>query len=184
MVLCAQNIDWFQMGLDTNEPKKQIEYFTRSIETGSDLSAAYFCRASARLGQGDIQGAIDDYSACIKLDSNDVSAFYCRGMAKQRYSVNYQGAVDDIAKAFANGQGTSGYVIFGGMVNRKNEDCHGVITFYEKVLWRFPDDESVCCKLGYCYLETGAYSRALENFNKSVSLQPLKIDAVLGISLV
>jgi hypothetical protein len=60
-MLRAQEPNWFQNGLDATETKDQLQYFTKSIKAGMEVSASYFCRASARLGQGDVQGAIEDY---------------------------------------------------------------------------------------------------------------------------
>jgi tetratricopeptide (TPR) repeat protein len=182
-MLQAQEPDWFQKGLEAANPRDQITFFTNSIEAGSEIYAAYYCRASAKLGMGDVQGAIDDYTKCIELDSTDLDAWYSRGMAKQRVSVNYQDAVADLAHVFENGPAQSAYIIFFNGFDFKDGDCPAILEYYHKVLIHFQLDASVCSKLGYCYLAQGDFTAAMENFSKSSALQPQRIDPVLGMTL-
>ncbi|MEI7726086.1 MAG: hypothetical protein WCK09_13340 [Bacteroidota bacterium] len=184
VLLFSQNTDWFQKGFYAEDPKKQIEFFTKSIEQGTDLFASYFCRASSKLSQKDVQGAIDDYSKCIELDSNDAGAYVSRGRAKQSIGVNYQEAVADILKAHEIAKRDSIAILLFDWLDLNKADCQGMIVFYNKVLKLFPVDLSVYNKLGYCYLASGEYSFALENFNNCIALQPKKIDAILGLTLV
>ena len=184
MLLYAQNIDWFQKGLDTRDTKKQIEFFTKSIEQGSDLAAAYFCRAGAKLGQGDVQGAIDDFSKCIEIDPEDVGAYLGRALAKQHISIDYQGADADIMKSFELDPTNPSCFNLVNELYLKKKDCPNAIIFYHKVLKDFPDNAVVYCNLGYCYLETQDYSLALEYFSKAISSQTENINAILGITLV
>ena len=184
VLLHAQETDWFQKGLESTKPVEQIAFFTKSIEAGNEVAAAYYCRASARLSAGDIQGAIDDYTNCIRIDSADMDAWYSRGMAKQRVSIDYQDAVSDLAKVFENSTPQAGYIIFFNGYNFRNEDCKSVMEYYDKVLKHFQCDASICTKLGYCCLATGDYAGALEYFNKAISLQPKRIDPLLGLALL
>ena len=182
--LQAQEPDWFQKGLNARETKDQILYYTKSIEAGAEVSASYFCRASARLGQGDVQGAIEDYSKCIEIDSNDRFAYYNRGMAKMRIDRNDPGAVEDINTSCEL------YAIEHYSINPANginlnpEDYFCMAIYYQKVLKRYPEDASVYGRLGYCYLGLGNDTLAYENFSKSISLEPGKVDALLGLALL
>lgn len=184
VLLFSQNTDWFQKGLDATNPKDQFEYFSKCIEQGSDLFEAYFCRASVRIALGDVQGAIDDYTKCIELDSTDTGSYFNRGVAKQCISVDYQGAVADIAIAFDNSSPNKSTIVFFDNMFRKNDDCQGVIVFYNKIVSRFPANDRTLCKLGYCYMETGEDSLAIEFFSKSISLKPEITDAYLGMTLL
>ncbi len=130
MILIARETDWFQKGLEATEPKEQIEFFTKSIEQGNSLSESYYSRASAKLEQGDIQGAIDDYTKCIELDSND-------DMAKS----------SEIYWAFQNS-----FMNTSTGVNIKKENYPCSIACFKKALKRFPDNPSAYGRLGYCYL--------------------------------
>jgi tetratricopeptide (TPR) repeat protein len=182
-MLPAQETGWFQKGLETASLRDQITFFTKSIEAGDEVYAAYYCRASARLGTGDVQGAIDDYTKCIELDSTDLDAWYSRGMAKQRISINYQEAVADLAKVFENGSPQAGYIVFFNGFDFKQGNCPAIQEYYQKVLRHFQLDASVSSKLGFCYLALGDFTAAMENFNKSATLQPQRIDPVLGMAL-
>lgn len=184
LMLVAQNTDWFEKGLDADDPKQQVAFFTKSIEQGNELYAAYYCRAAAKLLLKDAQGAIDDYSKCIEIDSNDVAAYIGRGKAKQDIGVNYQEAVADIVKAKEMAEARSIPIVLYNGFYPKNQDCQGVILFYNKILKFCPDDPAVCNKLGFCYLAMGDDSLAVENFNKSIALQPKKTEAYLGLALV
>jgi tetratricopeptide (TPR) repeat protein len=180
----AQDTDWFQKGLEANDPKEQLEYFTKSIVQGNDTEAAYFCRASTKLRLGDVQGAIDDYSSCIRINPDDAGAYYNRGIAKEQLSVNYRDAVADISTAYSIDPSNASYINKISELYIKMEDYPGAITFYESVLKLYPENASVYDNLGYCYLALENYANALEDFNKAVALQPKQVDAMLGIALV
>jgi tetratricopeptide (TPR) repeat protein len=184
MILPAQNTDWFEKGLNATKSTEQIEYFTRSIELGNEVSASYYCRASAKLEHGDIQGAIDDYSKCIEIDPDDAGAYFNRGMAKLQASVDFNEAMADLVKAYEIDPANPVYINMVNDLYLKKEDYPQGIIFYNKVLKLYPGNASVYCNLGYCHLAMQDYSAAMENFNKSVSLQPEKIDAILGIALL
>ena len=184
IMLCAQITDWVQMGIDARDPKKQIEYFTKSVEQGNDLFAAYFCRASVYLSQGEVQRAIDDYSKCIEIDSNDASAYYNRGMAKSSVAEDYQGANADFDKArkFSPLEINSNSIING--FDRQTTDRPCLVMANGKVLKEFPDYASAYGYLGYFYLAMSNDSLALENFSNSIALHPDKTDAYLGLALL
>lgn len=46
-VLGAQNDYWFKRGLDEKKPEKQVEYFTKSIETEGAKAETYLHRGDA-----------------------------------------------------------------------------------------------------------------------------------------
>ena len=61
-------------------------------------SLSYFFRGECKNKLKDYQGAIDDYSISLQLDSLSPIALNGRGQAKFKLK-DYQGAVDDYSKA-------------------------------------------------------------------------------------
>jgi|GEM_PF-3356131 len=184
MISYAQDVSWFEKGLETTDPKEKIEFFTRSIREESDPAPAYFCRAAARLDCGDIRGAIEDYTICIGIDPNDAGAWFSRGMIKQNISIDLQDAMADIVKAFELDPANPGYINQMNEMYLKKEDYDGAIIFYHKILEFYPDNATIFSNLGYCYLALNDYSSALENFGKYISLQPENVTANLYVALI
>jgi tetratricopeptide (TPR) repeat protein len=183
VMLRAQDTDWFQKGIEATDPAEQIRCFTISITTESDPGAAYYCRASVKLRQGDIPGAIDDYTRCIELDSNDAGSYYNRGIAKQHISADYKGAVNDLIRAYEIEPTNASYINMVSEIYVKAEEYVKAISFYLKVLELYPGNPTVYDNLGFCYLATGNSESALRNFNTALALQPLLVDAMLGMAL-
>jgi len=47
LLLSGQNGSWFKKGLDEKKPEKQVEYFTKSIETEGATAETYLHRGDA-----------------------------------------------------------------------------------------------------------------------------------------
>src|ERR1044071_8907312 len=64
---------------------EQIAVCTSAIKsgrfTGKELATAFISRAAAHRAKGDLERAIQDYDQAIRLNPNEATAFYYRGMA-------------------------------------------------------------------------------------------------------
>ena len=71
--------EWYEKGLATDDPDKQIEYYTYAIEQKPDWCWPYNNRGLAYDDKGDYDLAIADYNRVINIDPNDAEAYYNRG---------------------------------------------------------------------------------------------------------
>jgi hypothetical protein len=67
MKLFAQNDYWFKKGMDEKKSEKQIEYFTKSIETEGAKAQTYLHRGDAYMNLG-----LDRVYNHPKIDKKDV----------------------------------------------------------------------------------------------------------------
>lgn len=79
--------------------EQAIYYLDKAISKNPKLIDAYLDRGVDKSILGDYNGAINDYSSVIRLDSTNVLAYYNRAKNYNRIS-QYQKAYSDITKAF------------------------------------------------------------------------------------
>jgi tetratricopeptide (TPR) repeat protein len=72
----SQDDYWFKKGVDTEDPKEKIEYFTKEIEESGSSFATYINRGVAKGELQDYQGAIADYNKAIELDFDSLKKHY------------------------------------------------------------------------------------------------------------
>ena len=90
------------------------------------LGIHYFNQGVEKYNAGNYQGAIDDYTKSIEMNSQNADAYYNRGIAKYD-SEDYQGAIDDYTKAIEiDPEYTSAYDNR-GIPDRIEKDYQGAI---------------------------------------------------------
>ena len=181
--LAAQDQEWFRKGLETADPKEQVDLFTHSIEQGEDPAAAYFCRASALLKLGRIDSAIADYTRCIELDSSDAGAWFNRGNAR-KMNHDIQGAIADFARADRIDSAEGDKVCIMCDLYSIREDWANAIECYRICLELTSAKAAVFNNLGWCCLEMKNDSAAIRYFNQCLRLQPDFVYAWLNLALL
>jgi tetratricopeptide (TPR) repeat protein len=183
LILFAQDTNWFQKGLESMKPNQQLEFFTKSILQGNELSASYFCRANAKKTLGDVQGAIDDYSKCIEIDSTDAIAYINR--ANVRQSINdFDGALADFVLADKADSAEGKKICAACDLYWMKQDYLHALQCYKMGLHFIRDKASVYNNLACCYFALEDYPAALENYQKCIALQPDFVFGYLNIALV
>ena len=71
--------EWFQKGLDTDSPTRQVEYFDKAIKLDSKSARAYGNRGFAYFGLTQYRRAIEDYNRAVKLDPKLAITYRNRG---------------------------------------------------------------------------------------------------------
>jgi tetratricopeptide (TPR) repeat protein len=84
-----------------NSPQAAEGDFTEALRQTMDApmqGVAYRFRAVARLSQGNVEGALADYAAALKLNPKDATLYEERGCARF-FAKDFSGAAGDFAKA-------------------------------------------------------------------------------------
>jgi len=91
-------LKWNEMGIETDDPEKEIEYYSFAIEKNPDLSIPYINRGNAYCDNGYYDLAIADYNRVIQIDPNSSFAYYLRGFAHW-INDHYDLAIEDYNRA-------------------------------------------------------------------------------------
>ncbi len=76
----------------------QIESFTRSIKASPNLTEFYYLRGQSYQKMDNKEGAMEDYTKAIELDSSYALAFHNRGLLNADLGIK-KAAVEDLRKA-------------------------------------------------------------------------------------
>ena len=90
-------------------------------------------RASARGFNGDVNGAIADFSRGIELDPKSVSAIYNRGVARLQKG-DFDGAIGDLNRAIELSPATGDYYNDRGLAKLRKGDNDGAIDDFTRAL--------------------------------------------------
>lgn len=88
----------FDLGLNTNDYYKKIEYYSKSIELNSECSDAYCKLGEAKSFLGHDADAIKDFDQAIRLKPEDPDAYIGRASAKSALGHNAE-AIEDYDQA-------------------------------------------------------------------------------------
>lgn len=82
-----------------NGNKLQAETILNDVlESDSSMAYAYVQRAQQRFEAGYYKGALEDYSAVLRMEENDPELFLARGLTREKLK-DFQGAFSDYTKA-------------------------------------------------------------------------------------
>jgi tetratricopeptide (TPR) repeat protein len=90
-------------------------------------------RASARRFNGDMNGAIADFSRAIELDPKSLSAVYNRGITRLQKG-DYQAAIADLSRAIELSPNTADYYNDRGLAKLRKGDTDGAIADFTRCI--------------------------------------------------
>jgi tetratricopeptide (TPR) repeat protein len=183
MMMSAQNNYWFKKGRDSKDPKKQIEYFTKSIEKEGATAKAYNSRGTAKDKLKDYQGAVADYSKAIEIDAKFADAYNNRGSVRKNLQ-DYQGAIVDLNEYISlEPNNPYGYNSRGFFYLILAEYAQAIADL-NKASSIKSDYASAYANLGYVYMQQGKTEMAIENFNKCLKIDRKSISANLDFAII
>jgi tetratricopeptide (TPR) repeat protein len=185
VLLAAQNDYWLQKGFEASSSAEKIQCFTKSIEVEGATIDAYFSRASAELEIRDYEGALNDYTRIIELDSGDAGSFYTRGFAKQYYLQDYRGALADYSRALGIDPANTSYLLLAGLLNCLLDDYPAAIDCYQKALKNNADRLSTKSEIEFINLMryNPANSDSRQNLVQCNFQPPILFEGLLGLAL-
>jgi hypothetical protein len=157
----------------------QIAYWKSSISlwdnvlknasTNHRYSVAFLNRGNARSDTGDMDGAIDDYSKAIGLDSRKAEAYNNRGMILAMRS-NFEEAEMDFSKALSIFPDYATAFNNRGNVRRSLGNLSGALDDYSKAIMNKPGYADAYSNRGIVYFLTGDTLSACNDWQNAANL--------------
>ncbi|WP_437918733.1 tetratricopeptide repeat protein [Sphingobacterium sp. LRF_L2] len=133
----------------------------------------YFDRGVDCYNNGDLSGAIFNWSLTIAIDPEEPSAYYSRAVVKNELYA-WKSALKDYDKAIEIAPKFSKALVNRGGLKDENGDYQGAIADYHTVLQLdnadVEDKQQAYFNLGNTYLNLKDEKRACENWNKALEL--------------
>ncbi|HMS68165.1 MAG TPA: hypothetical protein PKD18_08500 [Saprospiraceae bacterium] len=132
----------------------------------------YFDKGLECYNNGDLSGAIINWSLTIEIDPKDPNAYYSRAIVKNEL-YTWKSALKDYDKAIEIAPKFVSALLNRGGLKDENEDYKGAIADYETILkidnLEPEDKQNVYFNLGNTYLNLNDNKKACENWNKALA---------------
>lgn len=162
---------------------RRLEVCTRAIESGAltqgKLAAALGARGATYLRKGDLDRAIADYDAALRLSPDDADALLNRAMAHGEKGDYPEAIMDFKAVIERNPQSVPAYngrcytlALMGDAV-RALEDC-------DRALALQPNTPYILDSRAYAFLRAGDFRRAAADYDLILQIEPKNAPALYG----
>jgi tetratricopeptide (TPR) repeat protein len=121
--------------------------------------------------QGNYTAAIENYNKAIKLQSNDSSLYYNRGMAFKNIQ-EYQAALLEFTKAIKLKPQDAGCYYMRGVVNIFLEDFSAALNDYNKVIELRSNGAGAFANRAYVHEKMKNFSQSLADYRKAIEIDP------------
>jgi tetratricopeptide (TPR) repeat protein len=128
-------------------------------------------RGNAKAALGNRRGAIDDYTAALKLNPKDAAAYINRGIAKTALG-DYQGAIEDCTAALKFDPNLADAYNNRGFVKTALGDHRGAIEEYTAALKFNPKFADAYYNRGLAKAYLGDYRGAIVDFTAALKFNP------------
>lgn len=133
----------------------------------------YFEKGVECYNNGDLSGAIINWSLSISINPKDPNAYYSRAIVKNEL-YTWKSALKDYDKAIQIAPKFAAALVNRGGLKDENGDYQGAVLDYEKVLQldntQTEDRQQAFFNLGNTYLNLKNQKKACENWNKAYEL--------------
>jgi clan AA aspartic protease (TIGR02281 family) len=159
---------------ENNDYNGAISTLNEALELDSKDYRPYFYIAISKTMLGDLNGAVNYFDKAIILEPNYHFLYSGRGYAKNLSGQNYEALLDYNKSVTLNSTGDSNYY-YRAIVKIDLEDFEGAFNDSDMAisLNLNPDDRNYFLR-GYCNYMLGKYTLAINDFEKSITLN--KID--------
>lgn len=167
----------FNLGIPINT------FIRQSVEVGVDLGISlpqkqvsaltaddYFIRGGKKSENKNYQGAVEDYTQAIKLDSNYEEAYLKRGF---NYSLirNYQNAIADYSQAIKINPNYEEAYIKRGYARSNLRDVKGAIEDYSQALKINSRNSETYLIRGIAWSRLKLYKKAIADYNQVLKIE-------------
>jgi len=163
--------------LTKSEVQAGLIKYTNATQLKSDADA-YCNRGYAKQSQGDLQGAIADYSKAIELKPDFALAYIARGNAKQSQG-DFQGAIADSTKAIELKPDLPLAYMARGYAKQSQGDLQGAIAESTKAVELKPDLAEAYISLGFFKAAKGDLNGGIADCTKGIALKPSLAEAYI-----
>ena len=147
-----------------------IQQFTQAISLKPTLES-YYQRGNAQLDLGNYEAAVDDYSAVLQQDPNNVAAYFNRGLAYLQLS-QFMKAVDDYTKVISiNPNDVDAYYQRGLAYQQFNKHTEAIAD-YTQAIQLNPEDVTALMNRGLSFSAAGDKQTAIDDFTQAIRIDP------------
>jgi len=144
-------------------------------EARLNYAQAYFNRGLAKQKNGDLDGALADYSKTIEFDPDFFNYYNCRGSVKDEKG-DWDGAIADFNRAIELKPDFSLSYYNRGHAKFNKGDLDGALADYSKSIELNPTDADAFTNRGILKNKMGDVTGSIADFDKAVELNPKKRD--------
>lgn len=153
-----------------------IQYFNQIIKLKPYWADPYYYRSVAKLNLDDLQGALDDATACIERNPYFENVFYLRGVIRQNMG-DYSGAIADYKQGLEFAPGNRNLLNNIAIANVQREAYAAADTAYAALLERYPSYADGYIMRGQLSLLRGDTLAAFDDLDRAISLNSNLADA-------
>ncbi len=155
--------------------------FGVTAQQGSEVARAVDKRKKASMGNShffgsDDKNALTDYNSALKLQPDDVNAYYNRGVAYLNQG-NYAQAIADFNQALKLQPNFVEAYNSRGLAYKNQGNYTQAIADFNSALKLQPNNAVVYYNRGNAYDTQGNYTQAIADFNSALKLQPNFVEA-------
>jgi tetratricopeptide (TPR) repeat protein len=165
--------------LDTAQNVVERVINTRQNAQQALTIAGYFKRASTYCNQGDYDNAINEYTAVINFDPNNVDAYVNRGGAYMGKG-NYDRCISDCNTAIRLDPNSAQAYFFRGNAYSKIGDDNQAVDDYEHGIRLDHNNAGAYFSRSCVYTRRGNYDLAIKDCDKAILLDPNNVIAYIG----
>lgn len=168
--------------------KTKDEELKHNIELMKKLEAldltltptVYKERGNIYFGQGNLEKAIDNYSNAIRLKSDDIEAFFNRGLAHHRLQ-KYREAIQDYEKVIQSNPKYQNAYANMGVCYRLLKEYNKSLLYLNKAIELNPNFEFALIHRGITHMEMKKVELALADFGNVEKINPESLESLFGL---
>ncbi|MEM9955360.1 MAG: tetratricopeptide repeat protein, partial [Chloroflexota bacterium] len=132
--------EWLQRGFDLNDnSQEELDYYTQAIQLKPDYAEAYNNRGIVRKAQGDLNGAIQDYTESIRLNNSELHLPYNNRGNAYEVQGDLDTAIQDYNQAIQLKPDYADAFINRGIAHKAQGDLDTAIQDYNQAIQLKPD---------------------------------------------
>jgi len=141
------------------------------IEHNKDVYFGYWLRGNLKKGQGDLQGALQDYTRAIQLNNNVDDSYFNRGIIFDKMG-DAKAAIEDFSKAIQLNPKSADTYNNRGWAYFEMGDAKSAVADFGQAVSLNPKYAQAYNNRGWVYYKAGDMKAALPDFDKAIELQP------------
>jgi tetratricopeptide (TPR) repeat protein len=148
-----------------------IQYFNQVIKSKPWLAEPYFYRAVAKINLDDYKGAEEDCTLCLERNPFLVQAYYARGIARQNQN-DFAGAIEDYNKGLEFKAEDRQMLVNKAIAYIQNKAYDEAENVFDELMLAHSKHAMNYMIRGAMYLEKGDTVYALQDYNRSIEMDP------------
>lgn len=140
-------------------------FFTKAIHADSSGAQPYFWRGMTSLMERDRTGSLSNFNKAVERAPSNPYFRLIRGLLLVELK-EFDNAFTDLRKALAITSISESHSQFGQTIFDKKIDLQNAMEYLNRELYGYDELSIEFLKIGFCYLLTGNFQEAIDNFHR------------------